>query len=327
MNGSTEVIVVSEAESYPQGATFAYKEFFSTITSDMTAQEMAEVLVRNVGQKGDGSSPSMLSAVDVTDSRLATALENLAAAVTGAGNSTDKSVLINALAKARQDKCAYDGSTVYQSDLYDAVLRAMEDRNYSATSDGFKAALAVLKSTLEDVVILSKTMPVNRGYGIATFNPVLTVQKYLSRLYSNETVNTFIQMYLDSYYTESTRQWAGLLYDVATAYQKQLSPNASFKAASFSVSSIVDLGEEGLVSFKDLGCFSGRGAVFDGIDLIDELHFGIAITSGTTSTGGFAIANDIGTDVRISVFSEDGALFFPSLCLCSHGLAIHSLPA
>ena len=308
MTGSTEVIVVSEAESYPQGMTFAYKNFFSTITADMSAQEMAKILVQNVKQKGDGSSPSTLSAVDVTDSRLATALEGLAAAVANAGNSTDKTVLINALAKARQDNCAYDGSTVYQSDLYDAVLQAMADRSYSKTSDEFKAALAVLKTTLEDVVILSKTMPANKGYGIATFNPILTVQKYLSRLYTNETVNTFIQLYLDSYYAENIQSWAGLLYDLATAYQKQLSPNASFKAASFSVSSIADLGDDGLVAFKSLGCFSGRGAVYDGIDLFNESYFGIAITSGTTSTGGFVVTNDIGTDVKVSVLSEDGTL-------------------
>ena len=48
MVGSTDVIVVSESESYPSGTTYGYKKFFSTITADMTAEEMAEVLIQNV---------------------------------------------------------------------------------------------------------------------------------------------------------------------------------------------------------------------------------------------------------------------------------------
>ena len=305
MTGSTEVIVVSEAESHPQNSTYAYKDFFSTITADMTAEEMAKVLVQNVRQYGDGSQPSMLSAVDVTDSRLATALEALAEAVSASNNDNDKIVLINGLAKTLQDGCAYAGSTVYQSDLYDMIVQAMADRRYDGTSEDFKTALNSLKSILEDVVLTSKSVPANRGYGIATFNPVLTVKTYAASGYSTQKVSELIQSYLDANYAANPA-WAGLLSDLAKTYQNQF--GSSIRTASFSVSSIVDIGRDELISSMDLGCFSGRGEVIDGISLLGDLFLGVTITSEATSTGRFVVVNDMGAAVTISILAEDGSL-------------------
>ena len=303
MTGSTDVIVVSEAESHPQNSTYAYKDFFSTITADMTAEEMAKVLVQNVRQYGDGSQPSMLSAVDVTDSRLAEALEELAEAVSS-GNNNDKTALINGMLKTLQDGCAYAGSTVYQSDLYDMIVQTMGDRHYANASNGFKAALADLKSVLEDVVLVSRSVPENRGYGIATFNPVLTVKTYAAAGYSASKVSELIQSYLDANYAANPA-WAGLLSDLVKTYQTQYS--SSIKSASFSVSSIVDIGKDELVSSMDLGCFSGHGEVIDGISLLGDLYLGVTITSGATSTGAFSVANDMNIDVTVTILASDGS--------------------
>ena len=53
MAGSTDVIVVSEPFSYGGATTFNYSMFFHTITPDMTPQEMAAIMVRNVESQKD----------------------------------------------------------------------------------------------------------------------------------------------------------------------------------------------------------------------------------------------------------------------------------
>jgi len=71
MTGATDIIVVSEPVSFA-ASTYAYKEFFNTITADMSLQEMAEVMVRNAQHNSEGFNyePTMLSAIDVTGSGL-----------------------------------------------------------------------------------------------------------------------------------------------------------------------------------------------------------------------------------------------------------------
>ena len=320
MAGSTDVIVASEAESYPSGATYGYKKFFSTITADMTAQEMAEILVQNVrGFPGD-SAPSMLSAVDVTDTRLADALEALANAVSTGGNDADKSVLINGMLKSLQDGFAYPGNIVYQSDLYDVLVQAMADRNYAATSEGFKTAATNLKSVLEDVVICAKSVPTNRGYGVAVFNPALTAKTYAGAGYSGQQVNDLIYTYLNTAYGPGLA-WTDLLYDLAMTYQNQYL-GASTRAASFAVNSILDLEKSAVVSSMDLGCFSGQGEVVDGVSLFGELYFSIAVTEGR-NTGKFTVANDSGADVSVSIISDTGVTVSTGL----DGVAFSNLAA
>ncbi len=304
MVGSTDVIVVSESESYPSGTTYGYKKFFSTITADMTAEEMAEVLIQNVQQYGDGTVTSMLSAVDVTDDRLSIALEAFANSVLAGGNSVDRSVLISGMMKTLQNGCAYPGSVVYQSDLYDVIVQTMADRRYSETSEQFKTALANLQSTLEEVVLCSKTVPANRGYGIAVFNPVITARIYAAGGYTTKQAANVIQTYLNTYYT-STPAWSALLGSLATTYQT-LNIDAKTKVASFGVSSILDQQKSVVVSAIDIGCFSGHGVVLDGISVFNEQFLGIAITAEDKSTGGFRATGSNGEDITITLISEDG---------------------
>ena len=303
MVGSTDVIVVSESESYPSGTTYGYKKFFSTITADMTAGEMAEVLIQNVQQYGDGTVTSMLSAVDVTDDRLSIALEALANSVLTGGNSTDRSVLVSGMMKTLQNGCAYPGSVVYQSDLYDVIVQTMADKRYSETSEQFKTALANLQSTLEDVVLCSKTVPANRGYGIAVFNPVITARIYAAGGYTTRQAANVIRTYLNTYYT-STPAWSALLGSLATTYQT-LNIDAKTKVASFGVSSKFDNQKSVVVSAIDIGCFSGHGVVLDGISVFNEQFLGIAITAEDKSTGSFRAIGSNGEDVTITLISED----------------------
>ena len=246
----------------------------------------------------------MLSAVDVTDDRLSIALEAFANSVLAGGNSVDRSVLISGMMKTLQNGCAYPGSVVYQSDLYDVIVQTMADRRYSETSEQFKTALANLQSTLEEVVLCSRTVPANRGYGIAVFNPVITARIYAAGGYTTKQAANVIQTYLNTYYT-STPAWSALLGSLATTYQT-LNIDAKTKVASFGVSSILDQQKSVVVSAIDIGCFSGHGVVLDGISVFNEQFLGIAITAEDKSTGGFRATGSNGEDITITLISEDG---------------------
>ena len=54
-----------------------------------------------------------------------------------------------------------------------------------AHNDGLCAHLISAGTTLEEVILCSKTVPANRGYGIAVFNPVLTAKTYAFNGYMN----------------------------------------------------------------------------------------------------------------------------------------------
>ena len=308
MTGATDVIVVSEPVSFV-ASTFSYKEFFDTITVDMTPQEMAQLMVRNVRHQPEGAAaykPTMLSAVDVSDSRLPDALEALADAVFAARNDTDKAVLVNAMKKAPQDGCLYSSNGAEQSDLYDLILQAMADRDYENTSEGFRNALANLNQTFEAVVLEFRSIPSNRGYGIAFDNVIYSAMEFIAEGASAKKTAELTKKYLDTYYT-ATPGWAGLLYEVCRTYLAQ-NRGTLFHAATFNVSDNSDLVEGKTVSVSDLGCFSGQGAVFDGISLVGDYFFQFVITDEDHSTGGFRVANDLGAPVVVSVLSGDGSV-------------------
>jgi len=306
MAGSTEVIVASEPTSYGM-STYNYNVFFNTITHDMTAQEMAAILVRNVeAQDETPGEATMLTSIDVTTSKLAEPLEALAEAVAAADNIADKTVLINALLVAQQDGCLYDGSEVQQSDLGDMILQAMEDPDYASTSEGFKKALADVMTALDAIVLEYRSVPSGMGSGIAICNTVCTAEKLVGSGKSTEKADATVKSYIISNY-KSNPLWGGLLYDLCAMFLEQDADEIS-PPASFNVSFIDGLVEGRTVPVSDLSCFSGTGELFKNIQLIGETFFSFLITAKDKSTGKFFAANDIGADVSISLMSSDGTI-------------------
>ena len=225
--GSTEVIVASEPVSMGE-STYNYHAFFNTITADMTPQEMAEIMVRNVISPG---MLTMLSSIDVRDSRLGDALEALADAVAEADNDADKTVLTNAMLKAYQDGFCYTGSLVQQSDLGYMIQQAMADGSFDNTSEGFKKALADVKTVLEEVVLAVRSVPVKRGTGIAYCNTIATLLQCAVTGRTPEKMDSLIKSHIISSY-KSNPLWGGLLYDLGSTF---LNRNADqlFRPASF----------------------------------------------------------------------------------------------
>ena len=305
MAGSTEVIAAPEAPSISTGATYVYRDFFGTITADMTAREMASVLVRSVRETDELPYPSMLAAIDVTDTRLGDSLEALAQAVAAAGNINDLNVLVNAQLNAPHDRCIYEGSRVKQSDLYDLILQARADSGYADTSDGFRTALANVEAALNAVVLDCRTAPGGSGYGVAVFNPVCVSESYLASGYTPARINEFVSKYLARNYG-SNPQWGNLLYEVTQTYLKQ---HAVPRPAVFEVAENSELVDGKVVPVDLLGCFSGRGETVDGVTLNGEdVCFGFTVTAADLSTGGFRAANDAGTTVHIALLAGDGTV-------------------
>ena len=307
MTGATDVIVVSEPVSFA-ASTYNYKEFFNTITADMTPQDMAEIMVRNVQHESEeaGNKPTMLSSIDVTDTRFPDALEALANAVATANNRTDKIVLAHAMKKAAQDGCLYESGSALQADLYDMILQAIDDRDYEKTSEEFRAALANLKKTFEDVVLAFRSLPSGRGYGIAYYNVISEAMKSLSMSASANKTAENVKSYLDSCYG-SNPAWANLLYEVCWAYLME-NRDTVFRPATFSVTDNSKLVKGRTVRVSDLGCFSGQGTVFDGITLIGDCFFHLVITDIDHSTGTILIANGSDAVVTASMLTGDGSI-------------------
>jgi len=306
MTGRTEVIVASEPPSYM--STYSLNYFFNTITAEMTPQEMAQIMVRNVesNHADDGSFFTMLSSIDVRDSRLGDALEAFAEAVAAAGNDADKAVLINALLQAPQDGCLYDGSIVQQSDLGFLIRDAMADSGYESTSEEFKKALADVKAALDAVVLEYRSVPANRGSGIAFCNTVCTAQIYVGTGRSAEKVGSGIKSYITTYY-KSNPLWGGLLYDLCAKYLEQ-EADRLIPPATFDVSSVDGLAEGMTVAVSDLGCFSGLGAQFNGIHVIGESFFSFLITAEDKSTGSITVSSDIGAEVMVTLLTSNGSV-------------------
>ena len=301
--GSTEVIVCSEPISYAMG-TYSYKQFFNTITTDMTPQEMAAVMVQNVQSPANVAAVTMLSAVDVTNSKLGDALEALAGAVADAGNATDKAVLIHAMKKAPQDGCLYDAAAVYQSDLYDMILQAMADDGYKDTSARFQTALAAVKSAIENAVLSFRSVPSGHGYGIAYCNTVSSVVKFITSGLSMREATATIKKHLDSCYGSNPR-WGALLYDLGAIYLEQEGAKLILPA-TFTVTDNSELVKGKVVRVSDLGCFSGQGANFDGITLIGDFFFKVAITGAATSSGSLRVENNSDAEISVSLLSGNG---------------------
>ena len=299
MAGSTQVIVVSEADSMPEDTTYTYRKFFSEISSGMNAREMADVLVKNV-KPHQGGIVSTLASVDVTlaqdgSDRLSDALKCLANAVSAANNVNDQRALIDGFQAAMQDGCAYDGVYVYQSDLYDAIARAQSSRYFSQTSAAFRTALSALKDTLDEVILNAKSLPANQGYGIAVFNPVLTARHR----------STDIGNYLASTYADMP-EWSNLLLTLARTYRRTFYPTFSgSKTGNFDVLNVFDPQTSQVVSVLDLGCFSGGGLTLDGIDLFDELYCSITLTEDVAANSDYAVAVSNADGVTIALFSDD----------------------
>ena len=302
--GSTDVVVVSEPSSYGL-STYNYNMFFRTITPDMTPQEMAALMVRNVEPQSDYTGePSMLSSIDVTDSRLGDALEALAVAVAAAGNDADKDVLIHAMLQAPQDGSDYDGTDVQQSDLGFLIRDAMADPDYAKTSEGFRKALADVKTALEAVVLEYRSLPAKRGSGIAVCNSVYTAKMLMTSGASPEAAGKSVTSYLTSTY-DSNPLWGGLLNDLCATYLAEIEA-ARIPTAVFSDSEVSGLVDGRTVTVSDLGGFSGRGELFDCIKLSDERFFGFVITAADKSTGSFTMTSDVGAAITVSLLAADG---------------------
>ena len=301
--GSTEVIVASEPVSMGGETTYNYHEFFNTITADMTPQEMAEILVQNVTTPGI---LTMLSSIDVRDSRLGDALEVLADAVAEADNDADKTVLTNAMLKAYQDGFCYTGSLVQQSDLGYMIQQAMADGNFENTSEGFKKALADVKTVLEEVVLAVRSVPVKRGTGIAYCNTIATLLQCAVTGRTPEKMDSLIKSHIISSY-KSNPLWGGLLYDLGSTF---LNRNADqlFRPASFHVIDVEGLVEGRTVAAMDLGCFSGMGEQNYGIALIGDAFCRIVITDEDKSTGTISVNNESGKEIKVSLLAADGSI-------------------
>ena len=305
MAGNTDAIVVSEPLSYGM-STYNYNAFFNTITADMTAQEMAAIMVQNVESPGIGGVVTMLTAVDVTVSRLAEPLEALAEAIASADNAADKTVLINALLKAPQDGCLYDGKKMQQSDLGFLIRDVMADPDYESTSGGFKKALADVKAALDAIVLEYRGVPAKRGSGIAVCNTVCSAENIVGSGDSVEKADSLVKSYIISTY-KSNPLWGGLLYDLCSTYLAESADKIS-PPATFDVSYVDGLVPGGTVAVSDLGCFPGAGEVFNGIHVIGEAFFGFLITGEDKAAGGFTVANDIGAEVTVSLLASDGTV-------------------
>ena len=305
MAGTTEVIVNSEPPAFAQ-ATFSYKFFFDTITADMTPGEIADVMVRNVQPVPGNGDPTMLSAINVRDARLGDALETFAKTVYLAGSETDMNVLIDAMKKAAQDGCVYDGSVVQQSDLYDLILQVMAHRDYEKTSESFKTALANVKSAFEAVVLSFRSVPSGHGFGIAYFNTVFSAMKFIASGSSEKKSAKVIGKCLDGTYG-SNPVWGNLLYDLCLKFLVDEAENF-YRPANFTVTWNADLASGKVVPVSDLGCFSGKGATFDGVTLLGDYYFKVAVTAADTSTGTFRVENSAGADVTVSLLAGDGTV-------------------
>ena len=307
MAGSTDVIVVSEPTSYGETITYNYNMFFRTITPDMTPQEMAAIMVRNVGpQHSYPGDPTMLTSIDVTAPRLAETLDALAEAVAAADNDADMAVLIQAMLKAPQNGSNYDGSAVQQSDLGFIIRDVMADPDYENTSEEFKKALADVKTALEEIVLEYRSMPANRGSGVAVFNPVYTIMVYLNNGLTPEEIGISLYSYLTSCYY-SNPMWAALLNHLGATYLEEVEAWL-VPTSVFSVSTVDGLVDGRIVSVSDIGCFSGWGEYFDGIKLHDEMFFGFVITAEDKSTGSFTVSNDADVAVMVSLLAADGTV-------------------
>ena len=304
MAGSTDVMVAPESPSISSGTTYAYWPFFSTITADMTAREMAEVLVRNVREASDMPYPSMLTAIDVTDTRLADSLKVLAEAVLASGNIEDQNVLINAMLTAPQRRCLYEGGMVMQSDLKDMILQAKADPRYSDTSDGFRSALASVESSLGAVVLDYRSAPGGSGYSIGFANTINVSEKYLGLGYTADKVDKIILNYLTTWYG-SNPEWADLLHALAGTY---LARNTGVRTAVFDVVDNPDLVDGKVVQVNELGCFSGRGETIDCVTLDGDVYFGFTITEADKSSGGIRVVNDAGVTVSVSMLAGNGSV-------------------
>ena len=301
--GSTEVIVASEPVAMGGETTYNYHAFFNTITAGMTPQEMAEILVRNVTSPG---MLTMLSSIDVRDSRLGDALEALADAVAEADNDADKTVLTNAMLKAHQDGFCYTGSRVQQSDLGYMIQQAMADSNFENTSEGFKKALADVKTVLEKVVLAVRSVPVKRGTGIAYCNTIATLLQCAVTGRTPEKMDSLIKSHIISSY-KSNPLWGGLLYDLGSTYLNQ-NADQLFRPASFNVIDVEGLVEGKTIAAMDLGCFSGKGEQNYGIALVGEAFCRIVITDEDKSTGTISVNNESGKEIKVSLLASDGSV-------------------
>ncbi len=305
MAGSTYVIVVSEPLSYGM-STYNYNAFFNTITVDMTAQEMAAIMVQNVESPGVAGVVTMLTSVDVTVSRLAEPLEALAEAIAAADNAADKTVLINALLKAPREGCLYDGKRVKQSDLGFLIRDVMADPDYGNTSEGFRKALADVKAALDAIVLEYRGVPAKRGSGITVCNTVCSAESFVGSGDSVEKADAAVKSYIISTY-KSNPLWGGLLYDLCSTYLAESGDRIS-PPATFNVSYVDGLVPGVTVAVSGLGCFSGSGEMFNGIHVIGEAFFSFLITAEDKAAGGFTVSNDIGAEVTVSLMSPDGTI-------------------
>ena len=305
MAGSTDVIVVSEPLSYGM-STYNYNAFFNTITVDMTAQEMAAIMVQNVESPGVAGVVTMLTSVDVTVSRLAEPLEALAEAIAAADNAADKTVLINALLKAPREGCLYDGKRVKQSDLGFLIRDVMADPDYGNTSEGFRKALADVKAALDAIVLEYRGVPAKRGSGITVCNTVCSAESFVGSGDSVEKADAAVKSYIISTY-KSNPLWGGLLYDLCSTYLAESGDRIS-PPATFNVSYVDGLVPGVTVAVSGLGCFSGSGEMFNGIHVIGEAFFSFLITAEDKAAGGFTVSNDIGAEVTVSLMSPDGTI-------------------
>lgn len=270
MAGIAEVMVAPESPSMSNAATYAYLPFFNTITADMTAREMAEVMVQNVRAAEDMPYPSMLTALDVTDTRLADSREALALAVCASDNIDDWNVLINAMVTAPQRRCLYEGGKMMQSDLKDLILQSKADSSFSRTSEGFRTALANVETALDAVVLYYKSAPSNSGHGIGFANTINFSERYLSLGYTADKVDAMVLDYLTSWYG-SNPQWSNLLYELNKTYLEKNAGELDWTAV-FEVVDNPDLVEGKVVQIRKLGCFSGMGETFDGITLDGDIY-------------------------------------------------------
>ncbi len=305
MARSTDVIVVSEPLSYGM-STYNYNAFFNTITVDMTAQEMAAIMVQNVESPGVAGVVTMLTSVDVTVSRLAEPLEALAEAIAAADNAADKTVLINALLKAPREGCLYDGKRVKQSDLGFLIRDVMADPDYGNTSEGYRKALADVKAALDAIVLEYRGVPAKRGSGITVCNTVCSAESFVGSGDSVEKADAAVKSYIISTY-KSNPLWGGLLYDLCSTYLAESGDRIS-PPATFNVSYVDGLVPGVTVAVSGLGCFSGSGEMFNGIHVIGEAFFSFLITAEDKAAGGFTVSNDIGAEVTFSLMSPDGTI-------------------
>jgi len=290
MEGNVDYVVASESVGYTPNQLVMYKVLFNSLTADMTAQDLAQKIVKACNCSGllDLTSASF----HVADSTLSEALNTFAEAA-GSFTRADWVEICKSFALALN----YGDSICAYSDL-GFMLSAIKN------STRISGSLLDAAETLYDIVIgsvIDSTLitPASYGSGLAVFNPVQS-DDLMSAYSYGPGAN------LDYYGTAiGQAPWGEFLYTVGqlaedcTEYFVDNATQLTFTDFSYSF-----VNDEIQVNYN-LGEFSGNGVEYNGLYLDDNLYF--TITLDNIGVAGDAIrvtADNPDANITISLVQQ-----------------------